>query len=307
MRTSRLSLVRPNRSTQGVTLPWVDSNVAAHVRWMRLRGMSSKTVELRLTVLGLLMRHAGRPLLDLDQADLDAWQSTLGVLALESRRAYVVQARGFYAWAADTGLVAENPAAVLVTPRVPKGVPRPMPEQDLERALAEAPPMIRIWLELAAYAGLRAAEIAVLERADVLDTALIPSLVVHGKGGKTRVVPLAPEPLASLEDLPMPARGRLFRRPDGRPVTAKYVSEATGRFLRRRGFTHSLHKLRHRFATAAYRVSKDLRLVQELLGHESPATTAIYTLVDPAAAAPVVAKIDRPLLRPVAEEEETAS
>lgn len=269
---------------------------------MRLRGLSANTVDHRLTVLGLLARHARRPLLDLTAEELDAWQGSLGLLSLETRRSYVVQTRGFYRWALAEGLIGVDPAAVLIVPKVPRGLPRPMGERDLERALAEAPPMIRLWLELAAYAGLRAAEIAALERHDIVDDGPTPFLLIHGKGGKARIVPLAPALLRSLRRFGMPATGRLFRRAGGRPVTARYVSDSTNKWLHAHGFPQTIHKGRHRFATAVYRQCRDVRLVQELLGHASPATTAIYTLVDPSAAAPIVAAIDRPLLRPAERE-----
>lgn len=291
-----------SRRQPAVVVPFVDASVGDHVRWMRLRGLAQNTVDHRLTVLGLLTRHAGRPLLTLTPADLDSWQGSLGLLSAETRRSYVVMVRGYYRWAHDAGLIESNPADVLIVPKVPRGLPRPIGERDLQRALADAPPMLRVWLELAAYAGLRAAEIAVLERCDVVDEAPTPYLVVHGKGGKTRIVPLAPELLRSLRQLGMPAAGRLFRRTAGRGVTARYVSNSANKWLHAHGIRSTIHKLRHRFATAAYRHCHDLRMVQELLGHASPATTAIYTLVDPSAAAPTVAAIDRPLLRPTERE-----
>jgi site-specific recombinase XerD len=286
----------------GAILPFMGADVAAHVRWMRLRGLSEATVEHRQKVLRLLVQHAGHPLLTLTEDDLDSWQSTLGTLALESQRSYKVQVRGYYAWAVDEAhLLDANPAAVLIVPKVPRGLPRPISERDLERALREAPQMIRVWLELAAYAGLRAKEIAALERRDVLDDASTPALVLHGKGGKTRFVPLAPCPRQSLIDFGMPSRGRLWWI-NGRPVSAKRLSQLTNDYLHRIGIPETLHQLRHRFGTQALRANGgNLRQVQELLGHASPATTAIYTLIDPSAAAPTVAAIDRPLLRPVQE------
>lgn len=302
MRSSRLSLVRVTEHPNGAILPFMGADVATHVRWMRLRGLSEATVEHRQRVLRLLIKHAQRPLLDLDPADLDAWQSTLGLLSLETQRSYKVQVRGFYQWAVeDAHLLDHNPADVLVLPKVPRGLPRPISERDLERALREAPPLIRLCLELAAYEGLRAKEIAALERSDVLDTADPPALVLHGKGGKVRVIPLSPHPLHSLIEYGMPRRGRIITI-NGRPIPPKRVSKLVNDYLHRIGIPETLHQLRHRFGTQALRANGgDIRQVQELMGHASPATTAIYTLIDPSAAAPTVAAIDRPLLRPVQE------
>lgn len=302
VKNTRLSLVRVIDRPTGAILPFMGADVASHVRWMRLRGLSEATVEHRLKVLRLLTTHAGRPLLTLAPADLDSWQGTLGPLSLETQRSYKVQVRGYYAWATDEAhLIETNPAVVLIIPKVPRGLPRPISERDLERALREAPSMIRIWLELAAFAGLRAKEIAALERPDVLDEAVPPALVLHGKGAKMRLVPLAPRPLRSLVEFGMPNRGRLWWI-NGRPVSAKRLSQLTNDYLHRIGIPETLHQLRHRFATQALRANGgNLREVQELMGHASPATTAIYTAIDLSAAAPTVAAIDRPLLRPVQE------
>jgi integrase/recombinase XerC len=190
---------------------------------------------------------------------------------------------------------------VLVVPRVPRGLPRPVSERDLERALAAAGLLLRVWIELAAYGGLRAGEIARLERADVLDEVDSPTLLLRGKGGKSRAVPLADSTLADLHALGMPSRGRIFHRADGRPATGRSVGGTVNRHLHALGIPCTIHQLRHRFATCFYRTTRDLRVLQELMGHQSPATTAVYTLVDPSAAAPAVNAIARPLLRPVRE------
>jgi integrase/recombinase XerC len=300
VRSSRLSLVRVTSVSAGAILPFMGADVASHIRWMRLRGLSEATVEHRLKVLRLLTTHAARPLLTLTPADLDSWQGTLGPLSLETQRSYKVQVRGYYAWAADEAhLIETNPAAILIIPKVPR---------DLERALREAPPMIRVWLELAAFAGLRAKEIAALERPDVLDECEPPALVLHGKGSKMRLVPLSPRPLRSLADFGMPARGRLWWV-NGRPVSAKRLSQLTNDFLHRLGIPETLHQGRHRYATRLLEAGANLRQVQELMGHASPASTAIYTQVLLRDFVPFVDAIDhpltnpRPLLRPVPEQE----
>jgi integrase/recombinase XerC len=271
---------------------------------MRQRGLSEETIALRLKALKYLTDHAQRPLLALTAEHLDAWQITLGPLSRETQRAYKGQVRGFFRWAVeDAHLLEASPADVLILPRAPRHMPRPIPERDLELALESAPQPVRLWLELAAFAGARAMEIAVLERPDVLDDGQPPALVLHGKGGKVRVVPLAPRLLRDLVDFGLPARGRLFWV-SGRPVSAKKVSELSNRFLHRAGIASTIHTLRHRFATRMLSAGANVRQVQELLGHASPATTAVYTLIVPADTAPLVAAIDRPLLRPA---QETAS
>ncbi len=245
------------------------------------------------------MRHAAKPLRDIGPDDLHAWQITLGVLAPNTRKSYVSHVREFYGWAAANSIIPANPAAVLIMPKVPAGLPRPIGERALELALAHAPLRIRVWLELAAYDGLRAGEIAAIERPDVMETADPAGLFVHGKGRRERVVPLSATPLASMFELGMPRHGRLFRLLNGHPVSANYVSQRTNNYLHGIGILETLHQLRHRFGTQALGVSGNLREVQELMGHASPKTTAIYTYVNPKESARTVAAIDHPLLRPV--------
>ncbi len=111
-------------------------------------------------------------------------------------------------------------------------------------------------------------------------------LVADGKGGKQRIVPLPPVVVEALEAargndwvIPRPANGRMNAVPG--PNTANAISKLAGRYLAELGTPHRLHSLRHRYATALYRDTTDLRLVQGLLGHTNPATTARYAAYAP--------------------------
>jgi integrase/recombinase XerC len=111
------------------------------------------------------------------------------------------------------------------------------------------------------------------------------SLLVHGKGGRLRVVPIG-ESLANALRLGaaghtpgMSERGWLFPTGVGGHLTPDHVSGLVSAVLPD-GWT--MHTLRHRFATRAYRGTRNLRAVQVLLGHESIATTERYTAVDDA-------------------------
>lgn len=269
-----------------------DPAVQAHIAWLRLRGLSDRTWELRRTALRRLIAHAARPLLDLGPAELDAWQHHLTGLAPQSRRAYVVQIAGFYRWATDEALVAVDPSLVLVRPKVGRGLPRPIGEHELAAATTAAAEPVRCWLTLAAYAGLRAGELARLDRGNVLDRARHPALLVHGKGSKERWVPLNRTSLAALRAHGLPRRGPVFRDEHGDPFGPRQVSQRCNRHLHRLGIEDTIHQCRHRFATETLAAGADLRVVQELLGHASPATTAIYTQVAPARAIEAVAALD---------------
>jgi len=279
-----------------VTCRIVTGVLTDHVRWMRLRGMSPHTVRLRTLAVGLAERHAGKDAADLTEDDLDSWQGSLLVLADRTRATYAEQVKGFFRWAHEAGKLPADPSVILIVPRRPKAVPHPISEADLERALRSLPAMVRLWLVLAAFAGLRAAEIAGLRREDVREDAGMPHLLVRGKGGRERVVPLGPNPLAELLAFGLPARGRLFLRTDGRPVTGKYVSQTCNRWLHRLGIRETIHKGRHRFATQVLDHGAHIRDLQELLGHETLAATAVYTRVLPRRAAGVVAAVDHPLV-----------
>jgi integrase/recombinase XerC len=298
---TRLALVPVSPDRGSVILPFVDGIVADHLRYLEARGRSSRTVEGRKAAIHLLVRHAGVPLRDVTVEHLTAWQDALTILSVNTRRSYISHVREFYLWARAEERLADNPARVLVAPQARRARPRPMPEQKMERALAAAPPRLRLWLKLAGYEGLRACEIAQVDRADIFRDGARPLLLVHGKGGKERIVPLDLDVLAELDAPWLPTTGRLFRLRNGRPVSAHYVSKFANEFLHKIGIPETLHQLRHRFGTQVYRAGRDILLTQELLGHASPATTAIYAAFDQDAAGTTVAAIARPLLRPVQE------
>ena len=213
--------------------------------------------------------------------------------------AYVCHVQQFYDWAVAQGLTPSNPAAGLPVPRTSRRIPRPVSEDDLMRALAHATPRVRPWLVLAGWAGLRAKEIALLRRDLILDTAAPPVLVVAAdatKGHGERTVPLSVFVLAELAAYGLPGSGYAFTRHDGQPgPNAPWlVSHLANEALHESGTSATLHQLRHRFLTACYRATHDLRLVQELAGHSSPVTTAGYAAWDRAQAVAAVESVPAP-------------
>lgn len=295
----RKATIHPFVRRNAVILPLVDGNFSRHVAEMRQRGLSAETIKGRTDVVRLLTNHAHKPLTEITTADMEAWQNTLGHLAVNSRYTYVSHIREVYRWLRKNGLLEDDPTDVLITPRRTRSLPRPIPEVSLERALLIAPLVIRCWLELAGYDGFRAGEIARLDRMDIRDQIEEPFFYVRGKGGKDRTVPASEVALASLYEYGLPIRGRVFRRADGTPMTPRDVSRKANNYLHSLGIPETLHQLRHRFGTQLLNADPNLRRVQEIMGHASPATTAIYTLVNPRDSAPAVNAISRPLLRPV--------
>ncbi len=182
-------------------------------------------------------------------------------------------------------------------PKLRRTKPRPISDEDLARALTHAPPTLHLWLLLAAYAGLRCCEISRLRRDDIIGDASV--ILVVGKGQHERLVPLHPRIAATLADYPMPAKnGRLFLRPSGGPYTPAKVSQVGNAYLRSVGVTSTMHQLHHWFGTRTYAAERDLRVVQELLGHQSPSTTAIYADWSNTAARSAVLKIRDPDKQP---------
>jgi integrase len=154
-------------------------------------------------------------------------------------------------------------------------MPRPTPEHHFFEALRQAPEREGLMLRLAGYCGLRRGEISRVRREHVEEDLLGHELRVIGKGGHQRMVPL-PDDLAA--DLLACPPGWIFPSPQRPgPLTAAHVGVLVSRLLPE-GWT--CHTLRHRCGTVAYgEGGKDLRAVQELLGHAKPETTARYTQI----------------------------
>lgn len=201
----------------------------------------------------------------------------------ETRRGYRSAACGFFSWAYRSGRIAVYLGDVLPRARQPKATPRPASDHAWRTALMAADPRLTVMLRLAAEAGLRRAEVAAVATGDVLPGVDGAQLLVHGKGGKQRVVPIS-DSLAELlrqgaagHTPGAPAVGWLFPNGHGGHLAPETVGGLVTEILPD-GYT--MHTLRHRFATRAYRGTRNLRAVQVLLGHESIATTERYTATD---------------------------
>ena len=248
----------------------------------------------------------------LDAIDVADWQAVARLDAgalraqLASRRAdgigNVSAARelsalkGFIAFArAQAGEIDTAPPRMR-GPRIKKGLPRPVtPDEAVNLAVTvdedAAEPWIgardRAVLLLLYGAGLRIAE-ALSLKAGALPLGEV--LLVTGKGGKQRVVPVLPIIRAAVDayaaQCPWPlAKGEaLFRGAKGGPLSPGIIQKAVARARVSLGLppTATPHALRHSFATHLLGAGADLRSLQELLGHASLGSTQIYTRVDAA-------------------------
>lgn len=242
---------------------------------MRAAGLSEQTIKLRAYHLGrVAAAFPGSPW----ATETDALTAWLGSQrwAPATRRSYRSTLRAFYRWGIEAERTTANPVAKMPPVRVPRGLPRPAPDDTIREALAGAgTTALGLAILLAATSGLRRGELARVHSRDLRRDPDGWSLIVRGKGGHVRSVPLTGE----TADLLRRVDGWAFPSPHGGHLTAHHL----GKTISARLEGHTTHSLRHRAATAAYRHSRDLRAVQELLGHARPETTAVYAAVDPTA------------------------
>ena len=256
------------------------THLAEHLVWMRLQGRAERTLYARRRALVRLAEHLGTDPLHASYEALYAWQVQLLGTSATLVRWSTALVRPYYRWCQAIGHRRDDPAALLPIPRRRRGLPRPIGEESLRRAVDQAPPRLLPWLLLAGWSGLRAAEIAGLDVEDFfVDEQLQVWARVLGKGDVVRHAPI-PEWAWPAIAAALPASGRAWRRERGLgPVTAQHVSQYCCEYLHRVGIPDTLHALRHRVATLTYEQTGDLRLVQDLLGHADIATTAVYTRV----------------------------
>jgi integrase/recombinase XerD len=216
-------------------------------------------------------------------------------LAARSRARTLSAVRGLHRWACEAGLCDEDPSREVSGPRLPRGLPRALRPDEIDRLLGAIDPAHalaprdRALLELMYSCGLRASEVCALG-VEALDAGEALLRVV-GKGDKERQVPVGLPALAAVVDYRDGLRPRLVA---GRTEGALFVNARGGRLsrmglwkiLRRWATPAGLadrvtpHVLRHCFATHLLQGGADLRAVQELLGHADIRTTQVYTRLE---------------------------
>ena len=256
--------------------------VASFEASLRASGRADKTIAVYLNTVRAYVATVDP--IHAKPADIESWLVALGV-GNKTMGQYLIRLRQFHKWLIREDHRIDNPIDRINPPKVAPNKPRPLPEQYLHAMWALADPQERAWIVLGLYCGLRASEAVNVKVEDVVDG---PSLRIVGKGGRTRIVPLRPEVLEALQASGWPPAGRFF--PKAGPKSA---STRIGKLLRQVGCPplYSFHSLRHSFGTAAYKASRDIRLVQELLGHSSLQTTQAYVSFDDEQARWVVGRL----------------
>lgn len=272
------------RSTQSAYRPEVSSHLSRDrmdsqpaikqmVAHMRVLKLSEITISSRLDVLYRLIAYLEAPLLEATPAMLYSYQKTYAHLAPASVNIYTRHMREFYVWATKAGLLDVNPAIDLSVPKVHRGRPHPTLPDDMRTIFSCAQNYLRTAYILAAFAGLRCGEISRLNSRDLYLESDAPTALIRGKGGKERYVPLLAPVVAEIGY----KRNWICVNSFGRQLTPKRLSAESSKFLAELGVNTTLHSLRHYFGTEAYRVTHDPLLVRDLMGHESVATTEVYT------------------------------
>jgi integrase/recombinase XerD len=203
--------------------------------------------------------------------------------------------RRFFGFLVDEGFRKDDPSGALPRPRFERPLPRILDDSEIsamfekaeDRATSGEPIAVRnlALLELLYGSGLRASELVTLPRNAVRPGQ--PFLMVRGKGGKERLVPISSRAEVAvsrwLENVPS---GGLWLFPSGKTHLSRVrLFQVVRQMAADAGISPervSPHVLRHAFATHLLSGGADLRVLQSLLGHADIATTQIYTHVDSA-------------------------
>jgi integrase/recombinase XerC len=202
--------------------------------------------------------------------------------------------RSLYRWLAQEGVVEQNPAKLVSTPKLPKKLPRVPTIEEMNTVLdgqmpevAAFPERDRLLLELLYGCGIRNSELTGINLDDIRVSA--EAILIRGKGKKERYVPFGGSVAAALAAY-LPARqklladsrktspGLLLNQRGGR-LTVRSVGRIVKKIAVAKGLSPDVHPhtLRHAFGTHMLEEGADLRAIQEMLGHERLSTTQRYT------------------------------
>ena len=202
--------------------------------------------------------------------------------------------RSLYRWLAQEGLVEQNPAALVSTPKLPKKLPRVPTIEEMNTMLdgqmpevASFPERDRIMFELLYGCGIRNSELIGINLDDIRLSS--EAILIRGKGKKERYVPFGGSVRAALANY-LPVRLQmlgeckknttaLLINQRGRRLTTRSVGRIIKKIAVAKGLSPDVHPhtLRHAFGTHMLEEGADLRSIQEMLGHERLSTTQRYT------------------------------
>ncbi len=275
----------------------VEKGVANFIRSLRERNASRHTIHAYARDLGEFERFVGRcKWEDIDHVRVRGFLSQLyerGLSKTSVARA-LAAVRSLYRWLAREGIVEQNPASLVSTPRLPKKLPRVPTIEEINTVLDSDMPETRAFperdraiLELLYGCGLRNSELVGINLADIHWSN--SAILVRGKGSKQRVVPFGESAAAAIAAY-LPAREAVLKeRKKSSPALlinrlgGRLTTRSVGRIVKSIAIERGLppdvhpHTLRHAFGTHMLEEGADLRAIQEMLGHERLATTQRYT------------------------------
>jgi integrase/recombinase XerC len=275
----------------------VQKALTQFLRSLRERNASAHTVTAYGKDLAGFAAYAGdRPLESLDHISIRGFlsQSYERGLSKPSVARALAAVRSLYRWLAREGMVEQNPATLVATPRLPKKLPRVPTVAELNAVLddelpptASFPERDRLLLELLYGCGIRNSELVGINLEDVSRSG--EAILIRGKGKKERYVPFHDSVAAALQTY-LPARRKLLAELNktseallvnlrGGRLTTRSVGRIVKAIAVAKGLSADVHPhtLRHAFGTHMLQEGADLRAIQELLGHERLSTTQRYT------------------------------
>jgi len=270
--------------------------VADFLRHLREKNSSPHTIKAYTGDLANFSAYAGsRGWKQLDHIAIRGFLSRLYEKGLSktSVARSLAAVRSLYRWLAQEGVVEQNPAKLVATPKLPKKLPRVPTIEEMNSVLdgampetAAFPERDRLMLELLYGCGIRNSELTGINLDDVRVSA--EAILIRGKGKKERYVPFGDTAKAALVGY-LPARQAVLTERKNSPALlinrrgGRLTTRSVGRIIKQIAVAKGLspdvhpHTLRHAFGTHMLEEGADLRAIQELLGHERLATTQRYT------------------------------
>ena len=275
----------------------VGKAAADFLRHLGERNASPHTIKAYSRDLSLFAAYAGsRGWKQIDHLAVRGFLSQLyekGLSKTSVARA-LAAVRSLYRWLAREGVVEQNPAKLVATPKLPKKLPRVPTIEEMNSVIdgdmpesAAFPERDRLMLELLYGCGIRNSELTGINLDDIRLSA--EAILIRGKGKKERHVPFgdsARTALAAyllerqriLDEIHKRSNALLINRRGGR-LTMRSVGRIVKKIAVAKGLSPDVHPhtLRHAFGAHMLEEGADLRAIQELLGHERLATTQRYT------------------------------
>ncbi len=284
-------------NTRTASRTTVDRSVADFLRVLRERNASAHTIKAYSGDLDVFSSYIGsRGWKSIDHVTIRGFLSHLYEKGLgkTSVARSLAAVRSLYRWLAQEGVVDQNPAKLVSTPKLPKKLPRVPTIEEMNTVIdgqmpevAAFPQRDRLMFELLYGCGIRNSELVGINLDDIRLSA--EAILIRGKGKKERYVPFGDSVTASLRDY-LPARQQLLSdKKKNTPALlinqrgGRLTTRSVGRIIKKIAVAKGLspdvhpHTLRHAFGTHMLEEGADLRAIQEMLGHERLSTTQRYT------------------------------